>query len=128
MPLSPREQRILAGIEDELGADDPALAAGLSRAEPQSLLGQYYPLSARHTWLLVLALVTLVVLHPLALELGAIAVGILTVALITPWLVIATRTSTGTAAHSRRRFARLMKAVTSRAPTESGTGAPRRLD
>jgi hypothetical protein len=106
MPLSPREQRILAGIENELDAADPGLAATLAQPRALSLLGQRYPLSASHTWLLVLALVMLVLLHPLALDLGPIAVGMLTAALIVPWLVSAARAVTGTASRSRRRVGR----------------------
>jgi hypothetical protein len=91
MPLSPREQRILAGIENELGAADPALTAAFARAALRSSFWQRYPLSARHTCLLIVALLTLIVLNPLALQLGAAGVGILTVLLIVPWLVNASR-------------------------------------
>lgn len=91
MSLSPREQRILAGIETELGENDPALAATFTQAQLPSSFEQRFPLSPRHTCLLVLALLTLIILHPLALQLGAVGLGILTGALIVPWLVSATR-------------------------------------
>jgi hypothetical protein len=91
MSLSPREQRILAGIENELGEKDPALAATFTQARLPASFWQRFPLSARHTCLLVLALLTLVVLHRFALELGAVGLGILTGALIVPWIISASR-------------------------------------
>jgi Protein of unknown function (DUF3040) len=95
MSLSRREQQILAGIENELGADDPALAATLTQARPSASFWQRFPLSRGHTGLLILALLTLVVLHSLALELGAVGLGVLTAALIVPWLVSASRAGGG---------------------------------
>lgn len=91
MPLSPREQRILAGIENRLGESDPALTAAFARARLRSAFWQWYPLSARHTWLLIVALLTLIALSPLALHLGPAGVGVLTALLIVPWLVSAAR-------------------------------------
>jgi hypothetical protein len=91
MPLSPREQRILAGIEIELGEADPALTAAFARARLRSSFWQWYPLSARHTCLLIVALLAQIVLSPLALQLGPAGVGILTVLLVVPWLVSASR-------------------------------------
>jgi DUF3040 family protein len=87
MPLSPREQRILAGIENRLGESDPALTATFARSRLRSAFWQWYPLSARGTWLLVAALLALVVLSPLALQLGPVGLGLLTAVLIVPWLV-----------------------------------------
>jgi hypothetical protein len=93
MPLSPREQRILAGIENELGEADPALTGAFARARLQSSFWPWYPLSARYTCLLIVALLAQIVLNPLALQLGAAGVGILAVLLIVPWLVSASRTA-----------------------------------
>jgi hypothetical protein len=95
MPLSRREQQILAGIENELGEDDPALAATLTQARPPASFWQRFPLSRGRTGLLILALLTLVVLHSLALELGAVGLGILTAALIVPWMVSTSRAGGG---------------------------------
>jgi hypothetical protein len=89
MPLSPREQRILAEIEDELGAPDPALAAPSRRSPVLAWL----PLSAIHAGVLVLALLTLVVLHSLGIEPGAVGTAILTIGLIAPWVVVTARAS-----------------------------------
>jgi hypothetical protein len=91
MPLSPREQRILAGIENDLGEADPALTAAFARARLRSAFWRRYPLSACHTCLLIVALLALIVLNPLALQLGPAGVGILTAVLIVPWLVSASR-------------------------------------
>ena len=91
MPLSPREQRILAGIANELGEADPGFTAEFTRARLRSSLWQRYPLSARHTCLLIVALLAQIVFNPLALQLGAAGVGILTALLIVPWLVSASR-------------------------------------
>jgi hypothetical protein len=91
MALSPREQRILAGIEIELGESEPALTAAFARARLRSSFWQWYPLSARHTCLLIVAQLALIVLNPLALQLGAAGAGILAVLLIVPWLVSASR-------------------------------------
>jgi hypothetical protein len=90
MPLSPREQRILAGMENELGEADPALTAAFARARLRSSFWRY-PLSARHTCLLIVALLAQIVLSPLALQLGPAGVGILTALLIVPWLVSASQ-------------------------------------
>ncbi|TQM13507.1 DUF3040 domain-containing protein [Pseudonocardia kunmingensis] len=91
MSLSRREQQILAGIENDLGEKDPELAAAFTQARPGGSFGQRFPLSRAHTSLLILALLTLVVVHPHVLELGAVGLGILTAALIVPWLVSASR-------------------------------------
>lgn len=91
MSLSPREQRILAGIENELGEKDPALAATFTHARLPSSFWQRFPLSPGHTFLLILALLALVGLHSLALEMGVVGLGILTGALLVPWMVSASR-------------------------------------
>lgn len=91
MSLAPREQRILAGIENELGETDPALTAAFARARLRSSTWQRFPLSARHMWLLIVALLAQIVLAPVALQLGPAGVGILTALLIVPWLVSASR-------------------------------------
>jgi Protein of unknown function (DUF3040) len=95
MSLSRREQQILAGIENELGEKDPELAAALTQIRLPASFWQRFPLSRAHTSLLILALLTLVVLHSLALELGAVGLGILTAALIVPWMVSASRAGGG---------------------------------
>lgn len=94
MSLSPREQRILAGIENDLGAQDPALAARFTRAPRTSEVGTRFPLSAVHTGALVLALLALVAVHAVAGDLGAAGTGLLTWALIAPWMVSTARAAT----------------------------------
>ncbi|WP_250550631.1 DUF3040 domain-containing protein [Pseudonocardia sp. H11422] len=91
MALSPREQSTLAAIENGLSATDPALVAAFTRARSPSPVSRLFPLSARHTGLLILALLTLIVLHPLALQLGMAGPALLTGMLIVPWIVSASR-------------------------------------
>ncbi|WP_308259505.1 DUF3040 domain-containing protein [Pseudonocardia sp. H11422] len=114
MPLSPREQRILAGIEDQLGQMDPALAATFARtrlpsSSPRRWFPRWFPLPAAHTGLLVLVLL---VAHPLALELGPAGVGLLTAAMVVPWMVSAAWAGTGSRSGcgKRRRRGPLIKA------------------
>ena len=81
MPLTPYEQRALATIEDRLGTDDPDLASALRRGRPASELRRW----ARP--LVALAVVSLVLaVHPLVVELDPLGVGLLTGALVLPWL------------------------------------------
>ncbi|MHA6793815.1 DUF3040 domain-containing protein [Pseudonocardia bannensis] len=95
MSLSRREQQILARIENELDEKDPALAATFTQAPLPASFRRRFPLSRGHAGLLILALLTLVVLHSLALELGVVGLGILTAALIVPWMVSASRAGGG---------------------------------
>ena len=84
MPLTPHEQRALATIEARLGADDPNLATALRRGRPTSELRQWVRPVA------VLVVVSLVLaFHPLVVELDVLGVGLLTGALVLPWLVYA---------------------------------------
>ena len=87
MGLSRREQQILAAIENELSENDRALTARFTTAG----FRRRVPFSPGHTVALVLALVALIVLHSAALELGVVGLGVLTFALIVPWLVSAAR-------------------------------------
>ncbi len=91
MPLSPREQRLLAAIEHELGDKDPALAAMLTNTRLPSSIAQRFPLPAHQVYLLVLALLALVIVHWLMPGLSPAGSVILTGALITPWMVSASR-------------------------------------
>lgn len=91
MPLSPREQRLLAGIEKELSDNDPALVATLTNTRLPSSVLQRFPLPAGQMYLLILALLALVIVHSLVPELGAAGSAILTGALIAPWMVSASR-------------------------------------
>jgi hypothetical protein len=84
MPLTPHEQRALATIEDRLGADDPSLATALRRGRPASELRRWVrPVAVLVAVSLVLAV------HPLVVELDVLGVGLLTGALVLPWLVYA---------------------------------------
>lgn len=88
MPLSQREQQILAEIERA----DPELPAALSTADKEARSEQWrYPLSIVDTLLLVLLPVVLVLAYPLGAALGTAGVGLLTAGLVLPWLVRATR-------------------------------------
>lgn len=91
MPLSPREQRILAAIENELGDKDPALVATLTNTRLPSSPLQRFPLPARQVYLLILALLALVIVHWVVPGLGPAGSVILTGALIAPWMVSASR-------------------------------------
>ncbi|MHA6781098.1 DUF3040 domain-containing protein [Pseudonocardia saturnea] len=93
MSLSPREQRILAGIEDDLGGQDPALAARFTRSHHMSAVGIRFPLSPVHTGALLLALLLLIAVHAIAGDLVPAGTGLLTWALIAPWMVSAARAS-----------------------------------
>src|SRR6476469_9917340 len=105
MRLSPRERRILATIEDELQRDDPALAVAFAETRLPSLSRQRFPLSTAHVCLLVLALLTLILLHSIARGLGPAGSGVLTGALILPWLISASRANATAASRFRRRRA-----------------------
>ena len=85
MPLTPSERRALATIEDRLGSDDPDLASALRRGRPAPALRRWVrPLVALAVVSLVLAV------HPLVVELDPLGVGLLTGALVLPWLAYAT--------------------------------------
>ena len=90
MPLSPHEQRALAVIEKELDHDDPALAAALRRGRPPSPILRELPFWAGQLWVLVLLLSALAI-HPLLFRFGVFGIGLLTVAMVLPWLVNAPR-------------------------------------
>ncbi len=91
MPLSPREHRILAAIENELSEKDPTLVATFTETQLPSPVLQWFPLSTRQTCLLILALLALVGLHTLVPQLGLAGSAILTGMLIVPWIVSASR-------------------------------------
>jgi DUF3040 family protein len=105
MRLSPRERRILATIEDELERNDPALAVTFAETRLPLSFRQRFPLSTARVGLLVLALLTLILLHSVALGLGPAGSGVLTGALILPWLISASRANTVAASRFRRRRA-----------------------
>ena len=86
VPPTPYEQRALATIEDRLGADDPGLATALRGGHPASDLRRWRrPVAALVVILLVLAV------HPLMVEPDALGAGLLTGALVLPWLVYTAR-------------------------------------
>lgn len=89
MPLSDREQRLLAGLEDQLNRQYPDLA---DRFRGPVAPPHPRPMSDAGLGTLVVVLVTLVLAHPLAAAWGAGGVGLLTAALIVPWLVVTART------------------------------------
>ena len=89
MPLSSREQEMLAAIENEFSENDPTLVAAFTETRSPSPVLQRFPLSARHTYLLILALLALVILHALVPQLSLAGSAILTGMLIVPWIVSA---------------------------------------
>ncbi len=91
MPISPREQRILAAIEKELCDQDPGLVATFTNTRLPSSVPQQFPLPAPQVYLLILALLALVIVHILMPGLSPAGSAILTGALITPWMVNASR-------------------------------------
>ena len=103
MRLSPRERRTLAVIEDELERDDPGLATTFAETRLPLSFRQRFPLSKVHACLLIVALLTLVLLHSIALGLGPVGMGVLTGVLILPWLISASRANTTVASRIRRR-------------------------
>jgi hypothetical protein len=103
MRLSPHERRILAAIEDELERKDPALAVTFAETRLPLSFRQRFPLSKAHLLLLFLVLLAVVLLHSIALGLGPAGLGVLTGALILPWLISASRANTAVASRIRRR-------------------------
>ncbi len=108
MALSPHEQRILAAIETELGRNDPALVTTFATARPPSQVQRWLPVSARDLCLLILALLTLIVVHSLDTGLGTAGSATLTGALIAPWIVSAARAARNRDAPESRHSARLV--------------------
>lgn len=91
MPLSAREQRVLAQIEDQLNQKDPEFS-DLFRHQPlPRIVGRWHVFSLAYLGLLVAVLLALVLAHPLAALWGATGVGLLTAALVMPWVVTAAR-------------------------------------
>jgi hypothetical protein len=90
MSLTPREQRLLAAIERDLTEQDPGLAGALSNPYPARGTGLGCA-ALRHTLLLVAGLAVLVIMTPVAAQLAAPAVALLTIAVVVPWLVSAAR-------------------------------------
>lgn len=89
MPLSPREERILAAIEDGLGAQDPRLATALARVRrPRRAQA---PLGPAQIAALVAVLAVLVVVHAADLQPGVWGTAVLTLALLVPWTFWANR-------------------------------------
>jgi hypothetical protein len=85
--LSPWEQQVLAGIEDDLGATDPRLAYEMSHRESGPAL-RWWPLSARSTGLLFVALTVLVLVGALLPASWWAVLGLVTT-LVVPWLLLA---------------------------------------
>lgn len=90
MPLTPRDQRLLAAIERDLTERDPDLAGAMSN--PHLARGPgLRSVALRHTLLLVAGLAALGLMSPVAAQLGTPAVALLTAAVVVPWLVSAAR-------------------------------------
>lgn len=90
MELSPREQKILTQLEDDLAPDDDGLGQALT-AEPTD--------RSRHsptlwTWLglsglLALGLVAVIVVYVLMPGVGTTGFGVLTVGVVVAWVLLA---------------------------------------
>ena len=91
MPLSQREQRILAAIEDEADRRDPDLAATLAGRTPPAPGRGLFPLSVVDTGSLLLMQALLLAALPLVEPVGMAVTGLITVALVVPWLARAAR-------------------------------------
>jgi hypothetical protein len=103
MRLSPRERKILAAMEDELEKNSPALAVTFAETRLPLSFRQRFPLSKAHVFILFLVLLAVVLLHSIALGLGPAGLGVLTGAVILPWLISASRANTAVASRMRRR-------------------------
>lgn len=103
MPLSPREERALAALEEDLRADDPAFAAALA-ATPPARRSFLPSTSALHLLSLLAALGGLIAAGTLA---GGrpVVLAAVTAALLLPWLVWTTR-SLGRRSHAGPRLRR----------------------
>jgi hypothetical protein len=90
MSLSQYEQRMLAAIEEGLGAEDPELVKVLTKTR-LPLSPPKLGIPVRHVATLAAALLTLITLHALAGGLHPAASAALTTALIVSWLWSAAR-------------------------------------
>ena len=86
--LSPWERQILAGIEDDLLTTDPRLANEMGHRRSRTMPG-WWPLSARSTVLLFVALSVLVLAGALVPASWWAVLGLVTTLVVVPWLVLA---------------------------------------
>jgi hypothetical protein len=84
--LSPRERRVLAGIAADLAASDPRLAQKIGRRGSSATPGRW-PLSVRCTGLLLVALCVLVAASVLVPTSGWLILGLITAAVMVPWIL-----------------------------------------
>jgi hypothetical protein len=89
MPLSPREERNLAAIEDNLNADDPRLAQLFGALPPAP--DRPLPVRPADTAILTAALAALAGLHTITGGLHPLVTAILTCLLGVGWIVYAVR-------------------------------------
>jgi hypothetical protein len=85
--LSPGERKVLAGIEDDLTVNDPRLADELCRLG-SGRVRLWWPLSARSSGLLVVALPLLAVVGAL-LPAWWVVLGAAVALVVVPWLLLA---------------------------------------
>ena len=94
MPLSPHEEKVLAGLAEGLRADDPALADALGQAPLSAFPPLSFPLSVRSLVVLLAALTGLTAVGTFfADRLGALGVAAATCAAVVPWLVATARSA-----------------------------------
>jgi Flp pilus assembly protein TadB len=98
MPLSPREQQVLAAIEKDLSAQDPRLARTMTRTARWASGPQRFPLRRQHMATLGAALLTLILVHALVGDIHPAASAALTGGLIITWLMYAARAAARSAA------------------------------
>ena len=85
--LSPWERRVLAGIEDDLATSDPGLAQKIGHCGSLRAPA-WWPLSARCAVLLPVALLVLVVASVLVPASGWLVLGLITLVVVVPWILL----------------------------------------
>jgi Flp pilus assembly protein TadB len=92
MPLTPAQKKVLSALEHQLHADDPALAAALAQGPRRPRRSRRSLLPARQIALLIGALCVLAALGSIVADrAGVVGIGVVTAALIVPWLVTSAR-------------------------------------
>jgi hypothetical protein len=86
--LSPWERQVLARIEGDLASSDPRLAEKMSRRAARRT-PRSWPLSARSTGLLLIVLTVLVVAGALVPASWWAVLGLVTILVVVPWLLLA---------------------------------------
>jgi fatty acid desaturase len=86
--LSPWERQVLARIEDDLVTTDPRLADEMHHRTSASVV-RWWPLTARSTFLLIVALFVLAAVGALVPAAWWAVLGPVTTLVVVPWLLFA---------------------------------------